>query len=65
MKSTRRSPNSILEHSKFSNAPIFIMTSHYSIEGEKDALLLGASGYLKKPLDFEQLCSAFEKANSR
>ncbi|MBI5240451.1 MAG: response regulator [Elusimicrobia bacterium] len=60
----------IPEFARWSSAPVFIMTSHYCAEGEKDALLLGAAAYLKKPLDAAEVllrawekCTAFEAAN--
>lgn len=58
------------ELSRWSCAPVLIMTSHHCAEGEKDALLLGASAYLKKPLDVGDVfsrvwesCTAFQAVN--
>lgn len=36
-------------------APILVITGHADAEIEKDARLLGAAGFLAKPLDFEEL----------
>ena len=47
-----------------STAPIFLMTSHPSPESEKDALLLGATAYLAKPLDFQKVHLQFQRAIS-
>jgi CheY-like chemotaxis protein len=58
------------ELARWSCAPVLIMTSHPCAEGEKDALLLGAAAYLKKPLDVADAfsrawgsCTAFQAVN--
>lgn len=53
---------SIPEFAKYSQAPVLVMTSHYSAEVEKDALLLGAKCCLKKPLDFTLLDQELQRA---
>lgn len=52
---------SIAEYAKWSEAPVLLMTSHYSTEVEHDALLLGAKCCLKKPLDFVFLSDQLHK----
>ena len=53
---------SIPELAKRSAARIFLMTSHPSLESEKDALLLGATAYFKKPLAFQQVHRQFQNS---
>lgn len=43
------------ELTRLTRAPIFVMTGHADDELEKDALLLGARGFMRKPLDFDAL----------
>lgn len=43
------------EFKKRSEAPVIIMTGYADEDIQKDALLLGAAGFLEKPLDFDQL----------
>lgn len=45
-----------------SSAAIVVMTGHADVELRKDALLLGAKAFLKKPLDFDQLVIEIGKA---
>ena len=45
----------IPELSRWTRAPVFIMTSHHSVDGELDAALLGAAAYLKKPVDVAEV----------
>lgn len=53
---------SISEFAKRSDAPVLVMTSHFSVEVEHDALLLGAKFCLKKPLDFALLGRELRRA---
>ena len=55
---------SIAEFAKCSQAPVFIMTNHPNSESEKDALLLGAKAYLKKPLEIEHLQRQLQQISS-
>jgi DNA-binding response OmpR family regulator len=52
----------IPEFKRRSTAPIMMMTSHWTPEDEKNALLLGAIAVLKKPLDLQHACAEFNKA---
>ena len=52
----------ISEFQRRSKAPIALMTSHPSPDLHKDALLLGAAAFFKKPLDFKQVCRELDKA---
>ena len=52
---------SIGEYAKYSRAPVLVMTSDYSAEIENDALLLGATCCLRKPLDFSTLLPALAR----
>ncbi len=48
-------PGTIGELTRWSDVPVLLMTSHHHPDLETDALLLGAKGYLRKPLDFARL----------
>lgn len=45
----------IPELARWTRAPVLIMTSHHSVDGELDAALLGAAAYLKKPVDVAEV----------
>lgn len=47
--------SSIAAYAACSRAPVLLMTSDWSEEIERDALLLGAKCCLKKPLDFARV----------
>ena len=47
-----------------STAPVLMMTGHYDEELRKDAALLGAKSFLKKPLDFDLLESELRRLSS-
>lgn len=53
---------SIAEFAKCSQAPVLVMTSDSSADVEKDALMLGAKGCFKKPLDFVLLRQEIRQA---
>lgn len=57
--------NAIPELREKSKAPIILMTSQPSPDLEEDALLLGATAFFAKPLDFEQLDSKLKTALAR
>lgn len=48
------------EFSALTEAPIYIMSGYVDEDFEKDALLLGASGFLSKPLDLAAVDAAVE-----
>lgn len=43
------------EFKKRDEAPVIVMTGHYDDEIRKDAMLLGATGFLEKPFDMERV----------
>ena len=54
---------SIVEYAIATRSPIFLMTSHFSAEVEKDALLVGARRVFAKPLVWDDI--ALELASVR
>lgn len=44
-----------------SGAPVIVMSSQYGPDTEKDALLLGASAYIKKPFSGDELARLLSK----
>ncbi len=50
------------EFRKLTDAPVLLMTSDADENAEKDALLLGASAFLRKPLDFDGLRRELSRA---
>jgi DNA-binding response OmpR family regulator len=46
---------SIAEYAKSTKAPVLMMTSHFSADLEKDALLLGAKRVFAKPLAWDSV----------
>lgn len=45
-----------------SGAPVIVMSSEYSPDTEKDALLIGAAAFIKKPLAVENLSRLIRQA---
>lgn len=52
----------ITELGRRSDAPVFVMSGHSDDEMKKDALLLGAAGFFRKPLDFKEAVAAMDRA---
>lgn len=55
----------IAEYAKLCPGPVLVMTSDPSAEGEKDALMLGARRYLKKPVDLPSLGAELKEMLTR
>jgi DNA-binding response OmpR family regulator len=55
---------SLAEIRRRSSAPVIMMTGHYDEEFCRDALILGASDVLTKPIDQQALCATLEKASA-
>ena len=51
-----------LVHFRKSGSPVVVMSSQFGPEPEKDALLLGAVSFLKKPIVPQELCRAIRRA---
>jgi len=51
-----------LVHFRKSGSPVVVMSSHFGPESVKDALLLGASRFLKKPIAPPELCRTIRQA---
>lgn len=49
-------------HEKFPNLPVIIMTAYSTVDAAVDAIKVGAHDYLTKPLDFDRLRLALERA---
>lgn len=49
-------------HEKFPNLPVIIMTAYSTVDAAVDAIKIGAHDYLTKPLDFDRLRLALERA---
>ncbi len=48
------------EFRTLTKAPLYIMSGYNDPDFQKDALLLGAAGFLSKPLDFDLVTSILE-----
>jgi DNA-binding response OmpR family regulator len=53
------------EFAALTRAPIHIMTGHSDPETRKDSLLLGAAGFLGKPLDLAAVCALIDALPER
>ncbi len=51
----------IHEEPQLSSIPLFIVTAGHSAQDEEKSLAAGASGFLQKPLRFDDLTNAIEK----
>jgi CheY-like chemotaxis protein len=51
----------IHEEPQLSSIPLFIVTAGHSAQDEEKSLAAGASGFLQKPLRFDDLANAIEK----
>jgi two-component system KDP operon response regulator KdpE len=51
----------IRETKELSSIPIFIVTAGHSDQDEEKSLAAGASGFLQKPIRFDDLTNAIEK----
>lgn len=50
-----------LPHLRKSGSPVIVMSSHFGADAEKDARLLGASCFLKKPIAPQELCRTIHR----
>jgi DNA-binding response OmpR family regulator len=55
----------IPEFSALTQAPIHIMSGLNDPDTRRDSLLLGAAGFLPKPLDLEQVCALIDALPER